>query len=288
MEVKKIKINQFPSHKLKKFIKDWLPPVILSFLKKIMKDKNGGIIWYGDFKSWEEAKRVSGGYEDKAILERVKEAAIRVKKGEAVYERDGVIFDEVQYSWPLLAGLMWIAAQNKGELNIIDFGGALGTTYFQNKKFLDTIPKVRWNIVEQKHFVDEGKKFFEDDVLKFYYDIENCLKETSANTILFSSVIQYLESPYKFLQDIKNIGFEFILFDRTPFVDREEDLLTVQKVPPEIYPASYPCWFFSKRKFYSFFEKDYDIIAKFESPFDKANIPNSTFEGCILRKRKTI
>jgi len=90
MRKKEEKINQVFARGIKNLAKNWLPPIILSSLKKIT---NKGIIWYGDFKSWEEAKRVSGGYEDKLILERVREAAIRVKKGEAVYERDGVIFD---------------------------------------------------------------------------------------------------------------------------------------------------------------------------------------------------
>jgi putative methyltransferase (TIGR04325 family) len=85
---------------------------------------------------------------------------------------------------------MWIAAQSKGELNVIDFGGSLGSTYFENRKFLQALPKVRWNIVEQNHFVDAGKKYFEDDIVKFFYNIESCVRQCSPNVILFSSVIQ--------------------------------------------------------------------------------------------------
>jgi len=267
---------------VKQEIKLFLPPIILKLVKKIF-FREGYVVWEGNYESWEKARKASTGYDSEIILDKVKESLLKVKAGEVVYERDSVIFNEIRYSWPLLAALMWIAAQSKGELNIIDFGGSLGSTYFQNKKFLEGIPKVRWNIVEQSHFVDEGKKLFEDNNLRFFYDVETCVKECAPNTIIFSSVIQYLEKPYELLEKIIAMGFDFILFDRTPFVESDSDRLTIQKVTPPIYLASYPCWFFSKRKFYAFFEHKYELIARFEA-LDRANIP-STFEGCIFRRK---
>ena len=172
---------------------------------------------------------------------------------------------------------------------MIDYGGALGSTYFQNRIFLQSLSRVRWNIVEQKHFVDAGKKYFEDDELTFYYDIKSCLNENSPNTIIFSSVIQYIKNPYALLKTIKSIGFEFLLFDRTSFVIDGKDRLTVQVVPPEIYPSSYPCWFFNTDKFYSFFHDDYEMIADFNALAGKINIDNkqSGFDkGIIFRQRK--
>ena len=45
-----------------------------------------------------------------------------MKNGEAVYERDSVLFDEIQYSWGLLAGLQKAALENDGKLCVLDFG----------------------------------------------------------------------------------------------------------------------------------------------------------------------
>jgi putative methyltransferase (TIGR04325 family) len=261
------------------FLKNWLPPGLISILRGI-----SGIRWSGDYSSWDEARKASTGYDDEIILRRVADSMLKVKSGEAIYERDSVLFGEIQYSWPLLAGLMWIAARNKGELNIIDFGGSLGSTFFQNKTFLQGLPKVRWNIIEQKGFVDIGKKHFEDETLKFYYDIESCLRETSPSAIIMSSVIQYMEKPYDILEAIKMLGFDYFIFDRIPLSIKGRDRLTIQKVPPEIYPATYPCWFFHKERFYAFLKDKYSLIAGFES-VDRANIP-STFEGSIWRKKQ--
>jgi putative methyltransferase (TIGR04325 family) len=107
-----------------------LPDKLFLFLK--------GYGWYGNFKSWQEAKEASTGYDAENILHQVKTSLLKVKNGDAVYERDSVLFDKIEYSWELLAALMWIAAQNKGELHLIDFGGSLGSSYYQNKSFLDT------------------------------------------------------------------------------------------------------------------------------------------------------
>ena len=80
-----------------------------------------------------------------------------VVDGRAAYERDSVLFEEVEYVWPLLASLMWVGARHLGSLNVLDFGGSLGSTYFQNRIFLATLPSVRWNIVEQPRHVEVGR-----------------------------------------------------------------------------------------------------------------------------------
>ena len=64
-----------------------------------------------------------------------------------------LIFDEIQYDWQLLASLMFIGNATK-RLNVLDFGGALGTSYRQNKKFLDLIRiEKKWAIIDQKKFI---------------------------------------------------------------------------------------------------------------------------------------
>jgi len=268
------------SPQIKQVLRDWLPPKVSRMLKDVFAI---GIVWKGNYNNWDEAELHSRGYDDAVILEKIKCALLKIKNGEAVYERDSVLFDRIEYSWPLLACLMWIAAVNRGKLNVIDFGGSMGSTYYQNRLFLEKLSSVTWNIVEQRHFVDAGKEHFENDELRFYYDIESCLEAADPNTIILSSVIQYLQKPFEVLEKIKGIGFEYIIIDRTGFINGGRDRLTVQSIPPSIYPCSYPCWFFDKLKFYSFFEDKYEIVASFDS-LDRANI-RAKYEGSILKLR---
>jgi len=271
---------------MKSFIKSLLPPFILNVLILLKQQKYG---WTGHYNSWEEARKKSIGYDSDKILKSVEESLLKVKNGEAVYERDSVIFDEIQYSWQLLSGLMLIASKSYNRLNIIDFGGSLGSTYYQNKKFLDELDMVSWNIVEQKHFVEIGKEKFEDERLKFYYDIESCFKEKRPNALLLSSVLQYLENPFDELERFMSYDFEYIIIDLTPFSHKDKERITIQKVPPSIYQAEYPCWIFSLDKIKSILLKKYILIEEFICIEDwKIYLTNkdyAVYRGMILKRK---
>lgn len=239
--------------------------------------------WHGNYSSWDKAVKKCTGYDSQIIFDRVKASALMVKDGSAAYERDSVIFDEVDYTFPLLSSLLWIAAQNQGKLNVLDFGGSLGSTYFQNKFFLDALPSVNWCIVEQSGFVKAGNETFEDGRLHFFYTIEECLRNYKPDVILLSSVLQYIDEPYNLLDKIKSTGVRYLIIDRTPFI-KGPDRITVQKVNPKIYKADYPCWFFNEEKFVSYLNRDYKLILEFDA-LDRANI-KSQFKGFVFQNLK--
>lgn len=246
---------------MKRLIKSLIPPILLDLYRKIKNKKYG---WHGDYKSWEEAKKKSTGYDDNQILEKVRISLLKVKNGEAVYERDSVIFDEIEYSWPLLAGLMYASAKSKGKLKVLDFGGSLGSTYFQNKKFLDKLNDVSWSIVEQKHFVDVGKADFEDGNLKFYYDLDDCVAIETPNVLVLSSVLQYIEKPYELLDELLKYDFEFVIFDRTIFSkNKTDDYISVQITDDVFKNATIPCWLFHEKKFKNYFHQKFMLIETF-------------------------
>jgi putative methyltransferase (TIGR04325 family) len=247
--------------KTRKIIKNICPPILTDYYKR--KNKRYG--FFGNFSDWESARKHTKGYDSDIIVEKVKDAALKVKRGEAVYERDSVIFDKIDHSWPLLANLLWIASQNDNLLDVLDFGGALGTSYFQNKNYLRHLEHLNWNIVEQKKFVDYGKELFEDENLKFYHTFEDCLREKKPNVVLLSSVLQYMEKPYEFLDKMINLNIDYIIFDRTTILKSGSDRVTTQIVPPKIYDASYPCWMFNVEKLLDFFKGRYELIADFDA-----------------------
>lgn len=221
--------------------------------------------WSGDYPSWDKVLTKAGGYDEKTILECTKNALLKVKNGEAVYERDSVIFDKKEYPYALIAFLKLSAALKKRPLHILDFGGSLGTTYYQLKEFLGAELCASWNIVEQPHYVACGKANFADELLNFYSSIGECLADHKIDFVLLSSTVQYLPKPHVFLKELADYNFPFLLFDRTAFNTVPNDRLTLQVVPPEIYPASYPSWFFHEEFFLSHFASSYKVIADFPS-----------------------
>jgi putative methyltransferase (TIGR04325 family) len=180
---------------------------------------------------------------------------------------------------------MWSAARSGGRLNVLDFGGSLGTTYFQNRVFLSRLPEVRWNIVEQARHVETGKIWFEDDRLRFYTGIPDCLADTQPNVVLLGGVLQYLPCPFDLLSDLQRLPSDHIIIDRTPFWDGPTDKLCVQTVPPSIYPASYPSWIFSAIQFRSHLDKEWEVLEEFES-IDRLNAPIKVVSKGILLVRR--
>jgi putative methyltransferase (TIGR04325 family) len=271
----------------KHLVRQVCPPIILSTVKslhyRLFHPSHNHLT--DDYTTWDETAQASTGYDSDHILEKTKQALLKVKNGEATYERDSVLFDEIHYSWPLLAGLMWAAARSGGKLNVLDFGGSLGSTYFQNRLFLRELFEVRWNVVEQHEHVRIGREFFEDDILRFYPDIEAYSAKNVPDVIVLSSVLQYMEKPYELLGELFKLHPTCLILDRTPFWEGKEDRIFVQQVPHTIYEASYPICLLSKKIFIDYIQGiDFNLIAKFEAQ-DKLEGPlNFSHCGMILSK----
>jgi putative methyltransferase (TIGR04325 family) len=183
-----------------------------------------------------------------------------------------------------------IGNENNRILNVLDFGGSLGSSYFQNRNFLSGLKELKWNIVEQKHFVDCGKEFIEDGQLKFYYSIEEAMKSSVPNVLFASSVIQYVEKPYELIKQFLQYNFRYILIDRTAFIESKKERITIQVVPEFIYKASYPSWFLNKQKFVDAFLKRYELVREFESYTDPKEKLDGTWtyrKGFLFKLRNT-
>lgn len=266
-------------------MKELLPPVLLNAYRHM---RRSGITFTGPYRSWQEAKEHSVGYDSELILEKVKNAMLKVKSGGAAYERDGVVFEEIAYSFPVLAGLLKAAVAREGRLHVLDFGGSLGSSFYQCRTFLCDLKVLRWSIVEQPRFVSCGKELFETEQLRFFGSIDECIEEERVDAVLLSSVLQYLESPYATLRDLVAREIEYIIIDRTPFTVRERDVLTVQHVPAAICKSSYPSWIFGWETFRRTFETGYSRIAQFNSQDGtvKSGGFNAHYKGMILKLRR--
>lgn len=222
--------------------------------------------WFGNYKSWRDVKNECDGFDAVNILSKVKSSVLKVRNGDAVYERDSVLFDEIQYSPQLIDALK--KSVNNDTLHIVDFGGSLGSSYFQHKHIFNTLKNFKWSVVEQSHFVDCGKKDIAIDYLQFYYTIEEALKHQQPHVLFLSSVIPYFEKPYELIEKLIDYNFTYIIVDRTAFIESDNERITKQIVPEFIYKASYPAWFLNENKFVSAFTKKYNLISDFESVFD--------------------
>jgi len=243
--------------------------------------------WHGRYQNWAQALGQTTGYNANTVLQRVSAAASKVQNGQAVYERDGIALNHVEVFYPLLSALLLVASRNNNELSLIDYGGSLGTSYRQNLPYLRHLNSLQWHLVEQTMFVEEGRKKFEDEHLHFYYNLAEVLQQDKPQLLMFSSSLQYMEKPYELLTQVKQSGIEYLLIDRTAFTNEAEDRLTIQKVPPAFYEASYPCWFFSEQKMTAFLEDAYELVFGFESGQKVTlGLTELDYQGMLWRRKQ--
>ncbi len=268
--------------KISSTVKHWLPPVFIQFINNNFGD---GAKFSDQLTSWDFANSNCSGYGSSDILAHVLNATLKVKLGQASYERDSNIFSKIDYDWPALSGFLWAAARNRGNLNVLDFGGALGSSYFQHRDFLKNLFDVRWNVVEQPHFVEAGKTHIQDDILRFYSSIPECLSHNRPNVIFLSSVLQYLPKPFDILDSLMCSNADVLIIDKTIVNDTEFDRVYIQRVPKKIYKASYPCWSLSESKLMNAISGRYLLTAELASlSFPELSLISSDFKGYIFRR----
>lgn len=247
---------------------------------------NEEIHFSGDHASWDEAASLSVGYDQEQILEKVLSATLVVKAGKAAAQRDGVLLDQIPYNFPLIATLLNAALEDGNRLDVLDYGGSLGSSYFDSRDFIRPISDLNWSVVEQAHFVAVGRTHVASKQLHFFETIEDCAQIYRPNVAVLSGVLQYLPDPWSTLQTIHQLGSSYLFVDRTAFISAASDRLTIQHVPGWIYEASFPAWFLSETKFLKWIsESAYKVIGEFPA-LDDYTLPGTSvaFRGFICRK----
>src|ERR1017187_8845287 len=182
------------------------PPLLWNFahaVKQRIGRKGGGSStpdsswspgFHGAIASWDEAVAISDGWESNEITERTLSSALSVRDGHAEFAQDTVIMSKIRYSDTILAFLLLHLSVNKNRIDFIDFGGSLGTNYFQNRKLLANLSHtaVCWRVVERQALVDLGREHFATNELSFFATLEEARQGCVGDSYLFSGSLQYV------------------------------------------------------------------------------------------------
>ena len=97
---------------MRNFLKLLIPPFFIEQYKKIFFKKN----FIRGFKNWNEALLKTTSYKDKNIFSKTLHAARLARDEKVAYESDSVLFDTIQYDWPLLSALLLVANRQKNSM----------------------------------------------------------------------------------------------------------------------------------------------------------------------------
>ncbi len=184
-----------------------------------------------------------------------------------VQDRDGSLVSNSAAPGALIATLLQQALKtnSRGRLSVLDFGGALGSSYRLAKPWMEPLDSLTWHIVEQPGFVETGRRSYESDELRFFASMEEAATASTPDIILFSGVLQYLDNPYEILERAKKLGAETVFVDRNPKSEVIEDKYTLQYVPGGTFTARLPFRIFGKQKLEEALSPEYILRGNFAS-----------------------
>ena len=239
----------------------------------------------GRYDDWAAAVRASIGYQSPVVLEKTRQATARVRAGQAAYQQDGVALPELpEHGYRIALIAASAALERGGRLRVVDFGGALGGTYFGCRTFLGPHGDISWTVVEQATYCECGRREFADQQLSFSEGIEAAMAQGRPDVIICSSVLQFLEQPLSVLRQLFDLGARHLVVDRTPFSASGNAEITVQRVPPGLYRASFPSWLLSEREFlHTAAASGYHVWRHWD--FQSAFTARATFKGFVFRPK---
>lgn len=235
--------------------------------------------WVQELNHWPGEDESEYNYAGAEILEKVSQATQRVIQGNALFERDSVLFYEPSYNWQFLTHLLWVQKRLGRPLQILDFGGSLGSLYWQHRPYLSEVAS-SWNVVEQESFVEEGRRIVPSDQIQFWSTIEDCASEGPIDLLICSTVLQYLPDPFLPIKQAIDVSIPFALIDRTPFAADGRQRIMLQKVDPSIYEASYPCHFFNENDFLNELEQSTRVLFRFGA--QDGYLGGANYRGMLL------
>jgi putative methyltransferase (TIGR04325 family) len=242
----------------------------------------------GPFPSWEVAASHSDGWDSPALTEKALDAALKVRDSIAEYQQDSVIMEHIVYSSVILVFLILSLAKQKEGIRIIDFGGGLGTNYYQNRKILRRLTTVDWRVVERPIFTELGLKHLQTHELSFSASLDEALSRAPAtDALLFSGSLQCVENPFELLDRAAAAGIETLALDRVIVGPGDTHALFVQRPDPTIYPASIPCWCFSRSALIATIEaKGFSLLEYFPLETNFGGTHQFNHCGMIFVKRQ--
>ncbi len=218
----------------------------------------------GRFDSWTDAERHATGYQDGNIVRRVLNATKQVMDGKACFERDSVLFYHKEFNFRLIS-TFGLLASRKRHIDILDFGGAFGSEYWKNRELLYKFDvKFTWNIVEQEHYVEIGKREISNEELRFYSNVGQL--ERRPDILILSGVLQYLPDYKEVLSELLDLKPQYILIERQ--VVSKQTRICVQHVAENIYRASYPVRIIEEQELLDIFGERYCKLTEFGSEAD--------------------
>jgi putative methyltransferase (TIGR04325 family) len=257
--------------RLREDFKLFIPPIVLIGARRVRALFQGQQLsaFEGPYSSWQGAMAASDdGWDSIDVLEKTLDLSLKMRDGLIEFQQDLIEYNRIIYSETILAFLAMASGMHGNSIEIVDFGGSLGTNFTQNKKILRHLiddGKCKWNVVERPPTVKIGRNYFEDKSLQFFVSLDELMARNGyvPTSFLFSGSTQCIEQPFVLLDEIIDRGANLIAFDRLFVSPNAQHEIFIQ----HHMGTTYPTWCFSRNLFVETIEsKGLSFVEEFSRP----------------------
>ena len=269
-------------NELKVRAKRWLPPALVEAWGRRSHRWAGLEI---PLQSGPGLQNSGHGYSNPLIIDFVERAAREALVNGSGYERDGLFFNDRDLHWPILGPLLAVRIATPATLRVVDIGGSLGSKWIQHRRWLDLLSPLKWAVVEQSHYVTRAKTMPFPETLTFHDSLELAAQELGGvDVAIFSSSLQYLESPMTTLGTAMELAERAVMVDRTTFSDSQVDTRGRQHVTLYGTSVTYPCWILNWHQATDVVERRFAQVGTWREPLPYGVHPHDadTFLGGIF------
>ena len=223
-------------------------------------------VWEGIYSCWEDARQDSNIFEEKIWINKLTN---QVQKNITDYrsKNNSHLAPPAQdHILSLAAGVLFSPSEDN--LQVLDFGGGLGTSYFRLISSLPESKKVEFHIVELKIICDLAQNFLGDfPQLHFYKTLPNLSKPV--HIIHLGSSIQYAPDWKDLLAKLANYRSHILILEELPAGDIPSFIST-----QNYYGKKLQCHFFNINELIEEVQTlGYELIYKSRCPQNYAGKP---------------
>lgn len=270
---------------LKSAIRPFVPPALYEAASRFKRDATrpeaeeppDSIQFFGDYATFQDALSAANdpGYNGVPAIDRY----VR-RYNETTADIPKTVLENSAALLPFMAAIGTAEPVN-GIIEIFDLGGGYGSVY-DLVRGLYPSKTIRWTVVELPALVARGHEMGQSDMKQF----ATTIPDRRYSLGIVSGVLQYLEDPATSFRDLIKIDVPLMMLNRfhiATFLNR--DRLAVQRVPATLFPASFPCWFFSPQ--WNDILKEFgEIQMRWSSPGDNTSLDGRPIDGQAMLLRR--
>ena len=268
------------SSAFRKVVQAALPPFVLNALLRLRRLRYG---FHGDYASYEDALRhchTPSAFSSEQIID----TALRRARAGLDAPGSHITTREQQLLAATLTPLL--ACALKRESRVLDFGGGLGADFRRIRFMLPPDWCLAWDILETAPMAEAGRLHVRETGLRFFSEWEDA--QGPYDLVLASSSVQYTPDPVRTFERMTTLASRYVIVSRFPLIPGSRDRLTVQRVSPSYYDASYPAWFLGERKWLPLIEESFVIRRRWDVPEDSLFLDGHRVvnRGLLLERRQ--